>query len=74
MSAGQKQEGIQAGFCHVCWGRLFEWYMLKKVFEHSIFVLTPWENVNTDFSMYRRKASDAHLPSFMIVSTGVPAR
>lgn len=48
--------------------------MLKNVFEHSIFVLTPWENVSTDFSMYRRKESEAHLPIFMIVKGDVPAR
>ena len=48
--------------------------ILKKVLQRSIFLLTPFENSNTCFSIYLRNEFDDHLPFIMIVYGGVFAR
>ena len=48
--------------------------MLKKVLQRSIFLLTPFENFNTCFSIYLRNEFDDHLSIIMIVYGSVFAR
>ena len=48
--------------------------ILKKVFQRSIFLLTPFGNSNTFSSIYLRNEFDEHLPIIMIVYGGVFAR
>lgn len=48
--------------------------MLKNVLYVSILFATPFENSNTCFSIYRRKAFECQRPIIMIVYTGVLAK
>ena len=48
--------------------------ILKKVLQSNIFLLTPFENSRTCFSIYLRNEFDDHLPIIMIVYGGVFAR